>query len=90
MTFIILEVHFYTNCTIFPQNELTKQETMNLTILVLIGKNHVYSLTAKGDVFFYFCDDGIAVSMKHNIERHFQANHSSSEANYPLKSKLRK
>jgi hypothetical protein len=40
--------------------------------------------------FFYFYDGGLAVSMKNNVERHFQTNHSYSEANYPLKCELRK
>jgi hypothetical protein len=44
----------------------------------------------KGKCVCLLCGSSVAVPKKHNVERHFQTNHSSSDANYSFKSELGK
>jgi hypothetical protein len=44
----------------------------------------------KGECVCLLCGGSVAVPKKHDVERHFQTNHSSFDANYPFKYELRK
>jgi hypothetical protein len=88
--FIILGVLLCTNCaTSYPKmrGQNKRQRTYNYSTE---WEESYCFVDIKGKCVCLLCGSSVAVPKKHDVERHFQANHSSFDANYPFRSEFRK